>query len=415
MKNFFLKYQYPIAIIVIGLVCLHLLNYLLQLDAQHLIYPDSEDYHSSAEKMFLKFTGHYYRPMLMAFITGLPYLFGSSHEGIYEWSFYVNVFCWLATSLLLFEIAKNFLNAKGAFLVALLPFFLVGNIAINYHLLTEPLYTFFIVTAFYFLFRYYKTKQFLWLSLTLSLLLLSMLIKPGSKFLAIVFCLYFIKEWYQNYKTKSALLLYFSVLLIVIQVIGMRVQYGNFTLSYIDGVTYHNYLFSKSDCYRKGTEYHQINNPRADFIFGQKDFPHQKIVAVADRNEQLQHNTLNVLKAYVSDVFDNTKSGNVCIQDLKNEKNKPYFENMKLFFFNVSKWQNRFFTLLGLALALWFVYRNYRSANPFAKMGFFIFYIIILSGVSCSQGDRFHLVTFPFVFLLGAYWLSERTKLVSKN
>ena len=77
--------------------------------------------------------------MLMAFITGLPYLFGSSYEGIYEWSFYVNVFCWLATSLLLFEIAKNFLNAKGALLVALLPFFLIGNIAINYHLLTEPL------------------------------------------------------------------------------------------------------------------------------------------------------------------------------------------------------------------------------------------------------------------------------------
>jgi len=415
MKHFLLKYQYPIAIIVIGLIWLQLLNFLLQLDAQHLIYPDSQDYHSSAEKMFLKFTGHYYRPMLMAFITGLPYLFGSSHQGIYEWSFYVNVVCWLATSVLLFEMAKNFLKPKVALIVAILPFFLVGNVVINFHLLTEPLYTFFIVAAFYFLFLYYKKKQFLWLSLTLSLLLLSMLIKPGSKFLAIVFCLYFAKEWYRNYKSKSAFLLYFSLLLIAIQVIGMRVQYGDFTLSYIDGVTYHNYLFSKSDCYRKGMEYHQINNPRADFIFGQKDFPHQKKVAVADMKEQIQNNTLNVFKAYVSDVFDNTKSGNVCIQDLKNEQHKSYFENRKLFFFNVSKWQNRSLTIVGFALALWYVYRNYKSENPFAKMGFFILYIIVLSGVSCSQGDRFHLVTFPFVFLLGAHWLSEKTKLFSRN
>ena len=74
--------------------------------------------------MYHKFTGHYYRPMVMAFITGFPYLFGSSDAGIFQWSLWVNIFCWLGTSILLFEIAKHFVKEKYAFVFAILPFFL---------------------------------------------------------------------------------------------------------------------------------------------------------------------------------------------------------------------------------------------------------------------------------------------------
>ncbi len=415
MKEFVLKYQYPILIIIIGLFWLQALNLLLQLDIQHLIYPDSQDYHLSAEKMFRKFTGHYYRPMGMAFITGFPYLLGSSDAGIYQWSLFVNLGCWLGTSLVLFQIAKNFLSEKGAFWITIIPFFIVGGAVLNYHLLTETIYTFCIVCAFYFLLRYDQTKAFRFLSIALSILLLTMLIKPGSKFLAIAFGLYFIKDILKNCRQKSAVLLYGSLLLIAIQVVGMRVQYGDFTLSYIDGVTYYNYLFSKSDCYKNGTEYHQLNNPRADFIFAQKTLSDQKKVAVADMKEQMLHNTGNVFKAYVSDVIDNTKSGNICIADLKNELKKPDFESNKQFFFSVSKWQNRFFTFAGILLALAFCYKGLKEERIYALMGFYVLYIIILSGISSSQGDRFHLVTFPIVLVLLAKFLSEKTTFFRKH
>ncbi len=92
MKSFLIKYKYHFLIIVVGFFCLEALNFILQLDKQTIIYPDCSNYLESAQKMYLKFTGHYYRPMLMAFITGIPYLFGSSDTGIFEWSFVVNVF-----------------------------------------------------------------------------------------------------------------------------------------------------------------------------------------------------------------------------------------------------------------------------------------------------------------------------------
>ena len=169
-----------------GLCCLETLNFLLQLDKQTLIYPDCSNYLESAQKMYLKFTGHYYRPLLMAFITGIPYLFGSSDAGIFEWSFVVNVFCWLGTSIVLFEILKNFVKDKVAFWFAILPFFILGNIILNYHLLTENIFVFFTILAFYLLFQYYKTMEFWYLSLSLSLVLSSMLIKPGAKFFGII-------------------------------------------------------------------------------------------------------------------------------------------------------------------------------------------------------------------------------------
>ena len=159
MLAFIQKYRFSLLIVLIGLLWLEVLNVLLQLDRQTLLYPDASNYLESAQKMYLKFTGHYYRPMVMAFITGLPYLFGSSDAVILQWSLIVNVVCWLGTSLLLFQIANDFLKTKVAFVVALLPFFIIGNAVLNYHLLTENIYTFFIVLAFYSFYKYLELEK----------------------------------------------------------------------------------------------------------------------------------------------------------------------------------------------------------------------------------------------------------------
>ncbi len=400
------KYKYHFLIIFVGLCCLEVLNFLLQLDKQTLIYADCSNYLESAQKMYLKFTGHYYRPMLMAFITGIPYLFGSSDAGIFQWSFVVNVFCWLGTSIVLFEILKNFVKERVAFWFAVLPFFILGSIILNYHLLTENIFVFFTILAFYLLFQYYKTKKFWYLSLSLSLVLSSMLIKPGAKFFGIIMVLFFVKEILKNYKHKSMILLYGSLLLITIQLVGMKAQYGDFTISYIDGVTYHNYICSKAECFKNGKEYHQINNPRAEYLFG-LDFTDQKKVAFEDLKHQIKTNFSNLVKAYFSDVIENSKTGNACIEDVKNYENKTDFPFWEKLIFSITKWQNRILTIMAVLLSTLFLYTNFRKERIYFFVALFIPYIIVLSGISCGQGDRFHLVTFPFVILLLAKFLSE--------
>jgi hypothetical protein len=114
-----------------------------------------------------------------------------------------------------------------------------------------------------------------------------------------------------------------------------------------------------------------------------------------------------LVKAYFSDVAENSKTGNACTEDLKNKDNKSYFDFWKSVVFNVTKWQNRICTLLGVFLATLFLLKTYKKPNPITFISFFILYIIVLSGISCGQGDRFHLVTFPFMFLLLTKYLSE--------
>jgi hypothetical protein len=404
------RYRYQFLIVLIGLCCLGLFNLLLQLGKQTIVYPDSLNYLESAQYIYLKFKVHYYRPMLMAFITGLPYLFGSTDTGIFRWSVFVNVFCWIGAAIVLFEILKDFIQEKTAFWFAVSSFLILGNLALNFHLLTEHIFVFVTILAFYLLFQYYKTNRFWYLSLSLALLLSSMLIKPGVKFFALILALFFIKEVIRNYKQKSALFIYGSLLLILIQLVGMRAQYGNFTISYIDGVTYHNYICSKADCLKNGKEYNQIDNQRAAYLFS-LSYPEQKRVAAEDLKFQIKANFPNMVKAYFSDLAENSKSGNAFVQDLQNKDNSGSFDFWKDFVFGVTKWQNRILTLLGAFFSVFFLFKTSRKPTPVTFVSFFIVYIIVLSGISSGQGDRFHLVVFPFTVLLLAKFLLKTKRI----
>src|SRR5690606_14957033 len=106
---------------------------------------------------------------------------------------------------------KEFLKDRTAFFLAVSFLFTLGNIAYVFHLLTENIYLFFILAAFYGLMRYYKTNRFSWLAFAVGLLILSMLIRPGSMFLGIIACLFFCKEIIANYKSKAAFFIYGSI------------------------------------------------------------------------------------------------------------------------------------------------------------------------------------------------------------
>lgn len=403
-----MKYRYHVLLLLTGLLWLFLFDVLVQMSLQGVMHSDSYNYQEAAKNLYVFHTGHIYRPILMSIINGFPYLFGSSDAFIFTFGFYINIFCWLATALLLFEILKDFLSPRVAFCFAVCSFFIVGNTAHVFHLLTETIYTFMIMLAFYFLLQYYKKQEFLWLSLSVSVLLLTMLIKPGSKFLAIGFLIYYIYIIFKNYKSKAIRFLYAGLLLILVQCGGMKYQFGDFTISYIDAPTYYGYLGSKAKCIEQGKEYKQLNNPRADYIFS-NEAHRQKEIASEDFKNQLQFNTVNLIKAYVSDVIENTVSGNSCIEECKNVKkvNQDFFDFSKHLLFDITKWQNRLLTLLAILLSAFFLFRYYNRERVYFFIAVFISYIIVLSGISCGQGDRFHLVTFPFVILLLAKFLSD--------
>ena len=402
--TFFSRHKFHLLLIGVSAVWLLLFGYVSQIGSQGIIYYDSMSYLESAKNLYVFHRGHQYRPMLMAAINGIPYIFGFGDSAIYEFSFYVNVFCWLVSGVLLFESLRDFLKPKTAFWFALAFFFTLGNVAYIFHLLTEHIYLFFILSAFYCLSKYYKTKAFKWLSIALSIFILAMLIRPGSMLLAIVLCLFFIREVIRNFKSKFAYLIYGSVMLVLVQCAGLKYQFGNFTVSYIDAITYYGYLSCRAESLKNGTEFVQSGNPRGLAMY-LLPTPEQKKLAAADFKYQLTENTGNLFKAYFIDLYDNTKSGTTALMNCK-KVDDHIFLGAELF--SISKWQNRILTLIGFALAVFFFFTCFRKEPLHFLMAGYILYIILLSGISCAQGDRFHMVTYPFILLLLAKWLQQR-------
>ena len=407
MFIFFQKYRFHLLLVLIGLIWLFVLHQLLDISAQTLIFPDATNYNEAATNLYWYYRGHCYRPMLMAGIYGLPLLFGASDTDLYTIAIFINIILWLATILILFEMLKNYVSEKIAFWFTLVFVLMISNALFNFHLLAETPFLFFLLLSFYFIQKYNNTKIFKWLAIGLSLLVLSMLIKPASKFFAILLLIYYIKILFQNYKMKSMLFLYGSIFLCFIQAAGLKHQFGDFTISYIDSVTFHNYIFSKADAYRNGEEYHQIDNPRAAYLFTHK-VHEQKQIANADIKEQLLDNKLNLVKAYGDNLFWNSATGSICANAYSNVLQSKSFGKKQSVLYTISKFQNRLMTVLGIIVGLFSLLYFYKKESTAFLAALFVLYIIGISGISSDQGDRFHQITYPFTLLLLAVLLKTK-------
>ena len=139
------KYKFHFLIVFIGLIWLFAHQFILQICSQNILYPDSYSYFVAAKNLFVFHRGHPYRPILLAFINGFPYLFGFGDGAIFKWSLVVNTFCFLFSNLILFELLKQFLKPKKAFWFTLLFLFSVGFSSIVFHLLAENVFIFFLL------------------------------------------------------------------------------------------------------------------------------------------------------------------------------------------------------------------------------------------------------------------------------
>ena len=403
------KFKYQIILIIIGIVWIAFLNELMQIIGQNNICNDCDNYRESASYLYHNFKTHYFRPIGMAIVTGLPYFFGATDVSIYKFSLIINIITWLGTALLLFNFLKKQLTISIALLWTLLFYSIISFVFINFQLLTESIFTFLIVTVFYFLDKYFNSKSFYFLSIGISILLFAMLIKPSIKFFAIVIFIYFGKKLITNYKSKSMFFIYFSLMLITFQYIKMKYDYGNYTISYIDSFTYYNYLGSKAFYFKTNDTLNQNNNKRANFL-ANFSYPEQRNIATKDLLNQIRNNKINLIKAYISNLSENTKTPNTTISTLKNLKNNSYYHSLKKCLIIISKYQNRFFTIIGFILALYYLLYYYKQDYVCSLIGLYILYIIVVSGVSCSQGDRFHIVFFPFVIILMARFYNKKKR-----
>ncbi len=107
MKFYFQKYKYPVYLIAIAAIWLVLVTIVMQLQHQVFIFGDSKSYLIAAQELFLEHKLNSQRPVVISFINGFPLLLSCSKSVFFGWSLFVNLVCWFATILLIFQISKE--------------------------------------------------------------------------------------------------------------------------------------------------------------------------------------------------------------------------------------------------------------------------------------------------------------------
>jgi hypothetical protein len=389
--NLVVSHKYSLALIVIGLVWLAFFDYATQMRLQDIIYPDSNSYRSAAENLYIHHRGDQYRPLVVSAIYGIPYLFGLGDSAVYEMAFWLNIVFWLGSILMLFKILTRFCTDGRAFGLTLIFVFSVGNTAYVFHLLTETLFVLMMLGAFDLLLRYRRGGNPALLTWALSILVLSILVRPGVQFFVGFVLLVFVRDLWILRRQPTMKVFYGSLAILLVQCIGLWYQCGNFTVSYIDAPTYYNYLGSR-------VEESKGNPPRDLGYIYSLEMPDQKRLAKADMMRHLTRDTDYFFRAYESNLRENAVTGNTAIADCKNLAKRSWF--MGDGFLTVSSIQNRIFSILGLLTASVLLMFRRRFEPACGLVAIFVLYTILLSGISNSQGDRFTLVTYPFTIMM---------------
>jgi hypothetical protein len=274
-------------------------------------------------------------------------------------------------------------------------------------MLSELPFLFLMLLVFYFLTHYFNTFTIRYLHIAVFILLFSILVRPGIVFFVILVLLFFYKELLKSILSKSFILILLAVFLLAFQMISMKSKFGDYTFSYIGDVTYYNYLGSKAICFKENKVLNQSTNSRAAYIFS-LDYANQKKVATQDLLSQVQFNTKNLVLAYIDDVEENTKTGSSNLLIVENKNKSVGFDLIVKIAQELSEWQNKLLTLFGLIFSIVLILVHKKVPKIILFFCTYFFYVFLISGISSSQGDRFHVLFYPFVLILIFYSLKHR-------
>jgi hypothetical protein len=390
--------RYPVLIVLCAAAFLALIGLALHPLSQTFVFPDSRTYLAAAKELYLHGRAHEARPLGIAALDGLPLAFGFGDKAVILWSRALNAGCWIGTALLLFAQTRSFVNGRCAFLWTLAFILCAGPAILVFHLLSELPWMFFLMLSAYCLFRFSRSKRTVFLSGAIGSLAFAMLVKPGVSLLLAGVVVYYARSVWERKSEKSMTLFYLGMLAVLLNMTMMWRQFGNFTVSYIGGFTYYNYLGTRADCLRTGETYVECDNARYRYLKTLSN-PAQEKVAFADMRQQLLHNAGNLIEAYSLDVFENATHGSAAIFRCGNPGNAPLSGTGRAFFIWLARLQVVLLSAIGILAAAYGAVK-FRNDAWLLYTAVIVLYIIAISGISSGQGDRFNLVTYPFSILL---------------
>jgi hypothetical protein len=344
----------------------------------------------------------------------------------------MNFSFWLLSIVLIYKTVLKMSDSKVASLASVVFFINLGNIAMIHQTYSETMYAFLLCSMCYFLYAFFSGKgKFFFLLAFCS----GILVRPTCSVLIFILPLYFLllyKKELLNLKN-----IFISVVIVFFMlaptIFSMYKYYKTATISNIGVMAYYGYLSSYSTVIFKYSTFKEasdasgkITKERWSEIYGTKtnnevDWAKIEEIAALDFKKQLNNNAFNLLMAFGKNVFSSSKGYSNELNKCKNIKNYFGFNVYHKTSTLISQLQNilHSFNILIFSPFILFKKRKKRFENPvfyfFTTINFIAACIIILSGFSYGQGDRFNIVTVPISIILGVFWYDTYFRKNSKQ
>jgi len=316
-----------------------------------------------------------------------------------------NIIFYFLSFVLMFYIINQYTNKKYASILCLLLCLFPGYTA----LITETLAEIFFIFLLLLSLRLYQlssiTTYRLLFYISLSLLLIT---KPIATYPVLIICLVFLtRSIYFYIKQKASSINYYSLfplIMYIIQGVWIHQSYPMYSYNCVGQKTMYAYLLARSQSYETGEEFSDIKNHRNQVLY---TCPPAKFPQICDSllhhefSKQIPHNISNIFNALLYHIFvPNMQDGSYNISQLQTNNDKQISLRTELF--NISKKENIGYTILLFLLFLFHTFNIFikKKLNEIFILNLICVFFITLSGISCFQGDRLHIVSVPFLLVI---------------
>ena len=397
------------------------LSYVLQLPANattaQFVGGDPASYWEAAKGIYTEGgKPHPLRPFLYPFLIGLPSFFGASLSNSLWIVLGFNFICWLMTLVFIFKILITLTTRKIAFISAFIFVINTSNIINCWSVLAESLFHCLIIGSIYFLLKHYtNNKNALYFSVFITLFCLSFIARPTYSPLILILIPLFIFAIVKRYLSLFLIIFSFIVFSFTVgfNTYKMHKTYGNWTLSYIGECTIYVFFSAyakiaspKKTAQQMGQDWYIEYAKRGGDIPRSNDaIPWTALhsIVLDDLRQQLSDNKTGLIMAFSRDLLSNSVASNGDVLHITDFKNQRYFGGLLSGVFlwgRVLNILNTVAALFVIPVAFWRFKRYFWQHNRSvfwilgATMGLSVFTILV-STVSFTQGDRFHLVVLP--------------------
>lgn len=366
---------------------------------------DSYSYMEASNMLYNELKPHPTRPLTYAFILGLiNFIWENPNNFQYtSFSLFINLASWIGSIIILHKSLLLYFNKKAAFWLTLFSIVSLGSIAQNFLLLTESITTFILSLIAFYILKYSLFKKNKYLIISVSLLNFLVLIRPGFLYLAIIASLMLIVFAIIKRQKWNVLIIafVFSILLISFQYVLMYKTYDKATISFIDKITWYNYLGAESFANASNTPLPEVREVRETQLKN-KTYKEMSKIASEDLIYQIKNNPTEIIQEALSNLVENSISGSHAITGTReiHKTSKTNYSFIVDILFFISRVQNLFYISL-LIISLVFLVKNLFRTNISIYFLFAIVsYIILTSSISFWQGDRFHIVTYQTILII---------------